>query len=75
MNLRVLAINVWNVAGDSHRTELLNREIRKLAPDLVACEEVIQTPERHQLEELLASTEPLMPTRLGTITFDCSDAQ
>jgi endonuclease/exonuclease/phosphatase family metal-dependent hydrolase len=56
MKLRVLAINVWNLAGDPRRTELINREIRRIAPDLVAFEEVIQTPERNQLEELLAGT-------------------
>jgi endonuclease/exonuclease/phosphatase family metal-dependent hydrolase len=57
MKLRVLAINVWNLAGDPRRTELINREIRRIAPDLVAFEEVIQTPERNQLEELLAGTD------------------
>jgi endonuclease/exonuclease/phosphatase family metal-dependent hydrolase len=56
VQLRVLVINVWNVAGDARRTELLNSEIRRLAPDLVAFEEVIQTPERNQLKELLHDT-------------------
>ena len=57
MKLRVLAINVWNLAGDPRRTELINREIRRIAPDLVAFEEVVQTPERNQLEELLDGTD------------------
>lgn len=56
MHLRVLAINVWNIAGDSRRIDLLNRELRRIAPDLVAFEEVIQTPERNQLQELLQGT-------------------
>jgi endonuclease/exonuclease/phosphatase (EEP) superfamily protein YafD len=56
MHLRVLAINVWNIAGDSRRTDLLNRELQRIAPDLVAFEEVIQTPERNQLQELLKGT-------------------
>jgi hypothetical protein len=47
MHLRVLAINVWNTAGDSRRIDLLNRELRRIAPDLVAFEEVIQTPARN----------------------------
>jgi endonuclease/exonuclease/phosphatase family metal-dependent hydrolase len=56
MQLCVLAINVWNVAGDVRRTALLNGAIRRLAPDLVAFEEVIQTPDRNQLQELLHET-------------------
>ncbi len=56
MNLTVLAINVWNNAGDSRRMGLLNSELRRIAPDLVAFEEVLQTPEYSQLEELLKGT-------------------
>jgi endonuclease/exonuclease/phosphatase family metal-dependent hydrolase len=56
MHLRVLAINVWNTAGDPRRIDLLNSEIRRIAPDLVAFEEVIQTPGRNQLKELLQDT-------------------
>jgi hypothetical protein len=40
MHLRVLAVNVWNSAGDPRRLGLLNSEIRRIAPDLVAFEEV-----------------------------------
>lgn len=56
MKLRVLPINVWNTAGDPRRTELLNAEIRRLAPDLIAFEEVVRTAERDQLAELLDGT-------------------
>jgi endonuclease/exonuclease/phosphatase family metal-dependent hydrolase len=56
MRLRVLAINVWNTAGDPRRIGLLNNEIRRIAPDLVACEEVMQSPERKRLEQLLQGT-------------------
>jgi endonuclease/exonuclease/phosphatase family metal-dependent hydrolase len=56
MHLRVLAINVQNSTGDPRRLDLLNNEIRRIAPDLVAFEEVVQTPERNQLEELLQGT-------------------
>jgi endonuclease/exonuclease/phosphatase family metal-dependent hydrolase len=56
MRLRVVAINTWNTAGDPRRLDLINSELRRLAPDLVAFEEVIQTSERRQLEELLVGT-------------------
>lgn len=56
MQVRILTMNVENVAGDPHRQEVLNRELRRLDPDLVALQEVIHNPERHQLDELLAGT-------------------
>ena len=56
MHLRVLAINTWNTTGDPRRIELLNGELRRLAPDLIAFEEVIQTPELDQLDQLLIGT-------------------
>jgi endonuclease/exonuclease/phosphatase family metal-dependent hydrolase len=56
MHLRVLAINVQNTAGNPRRIGLLNSGIQRIAPDLVAFEEVIQSPERKQLEELLQET-------------------
>ncbi|MGW5644695.1 endonuclease/exonuclease/phosphatase family protein [Saccharopolyspora sp. NPDC003752] len=52
----MLTINVQNVQGDPRRTEQINRELRRLDPDLVAFQEVVQTPERKQLDELLAGT-------------------
>jgi len=64
MQLRVLAINVWNLAGDPRRTGLLNSAIRRIAPDLVAFEEVVQTPERNQLEELLHGLDSTALTNL-----------
>ncbi|MDQ2707754.1 MAG: hypothetical protein M3Z25_09020 [Actinomycetota bacterium] len=45
MRLRVLTINVQNEEGDPRRLELLNRELRRLDPDIVALQEVIHTPE------------------------------
>jgi endonuclease/exonuclease/phosphatase family metal-dependent hydrolase len=56
MRIRVVTLNVWNGEGDSRRTDLINREIHRLDPDLVAFQEVLQTDERRQLEELLAGT-------------------
>ncbi|QYN39341.1 endonuclease/exonuclease/phosphatase family protein [Pseudonocardia sp. DSM 110487] len=54
--LRVVTINVQNTEGDPRRTELINRELRRLEPDLVALQEVLDNPQRHQLDELLDGT-------------------
>jgi endonuclease/exonuclease/phosphatase family metal-dependent hydrolase len=56
MRLRVVTFNVWNRQGDPKRTGLINRELRKLAPDLVSFQEVVQSPERSQLDELIHDT-------------------
>jgi endonuclease/exonuclease/phosphatase family metal-dependent hydrolase len=56
MRLRVVTLNVWNQQGDPKRTDLINRELRRLAPDLVSFQEVIQSPQRRQLEELIDGT-------------------
>ena len=53
MKLRVVTLNVWNLTGDPRRTSLINRELRRLAPDLVSFQEVIASGERNQLAELL----------------------
>jgi endonuclease/exonuclease/phosphatase family metal-dependent hydrolase len=51
MRLRVVTLNVWNRQGDPKRTGLINRELRRLAPDLVSFQEVANSPERSQLDE------------------------
>lgn len=56
MRLRVVTLNVWNQQGDPKRTDLINRELRRLAPDLVSFQEVVQSPQRRQLEELIDGT-------------------
>ncbi|GAA3950563.1 endonuclease/exonuclease/phosphatase family protein [Actinoplanes auranticolor] len=56
MRLRVLTINVQNDEGDPRRTDLLNREVRRLEPDLVAFQEVCYPGRRDQLAELVAGT-------------------
>ena len=56
MLARVLTLNVQNLEGDPRRTELLNRGLRELEPDLVALQEVVRTPQRDQLAELLEGT-------------------
>ena len=57
MQLRIVTINVQTDEGDPRRLELVNRELHRLAPDLVALQEVIHTDGRSQLDELLAGTE------------------
>lgn len=52
--MRIVTINVQNTEGDPRRLGLLNRELRRLSPDLVALQEVVDS--RH-LDELLAGTE------------------
>jgi endonuclease/exonuclease/phosphatase family metal-dependent hydrolase len=54
--LRVVTINVQNDDGDPRRAALINSELRRLGPDLVALQEVLHTPERNQLDELLDGT-------------------
>ncbi len=56
MRVRILTMNVENVQGDGHRQQVLNAELRRLDPDLVAFQEVIHTPERHQLDDLIDGT-------------------
>jgi endonuclease/exonuclease/phosphatase family metal-dependent hydrolase len=53
MRLRVLTLNVWNNQGDPRRAEIMNQELRRLNPDLVSLQEVIDAPAQNQLETLL----------------------
>jgi endonuclease/exonuclease/phosphatase family metal-dependent hydrolase len=57
MRLRILTINIQNDEGDPRRLDLLNRELRRIDPDIVAFQEVLHTPRRNQLDELLAGTD------------------
>jgi endonuclease/exonuclease/phosphatase family metal-dependent hydrolase len=56
MRIRVLTINVQNDDGDPRRAGLMNREVRRLAPDLVAFQEVCYPGRRDHLGELLDGT-------------------
>jgi endonuclease/exonuclease/phosphatase family metal-dependent hydrolase len=56
VRVRILTINVENVEGDPRRQNLLRTGIEELEPDLVALQEVVHSPERDQLHELLASS-------------------
>jgi len=53
MRLRVVTLNVWNTEGDAKRMAVINAELRRLDPDLVALQEVVQTPDRRCLDALL----------------------
>ncbi|GAB4586339.1 endonuclease/exonuclease/phosphatase family protein [Nocardia sp. IFM 10818] len=53
MHLRIVTINVQNREGDKRRLELLNQELRRLEPDLVALQEVVDDG---HLDELLEGT-------------------
>lgn len=56
MHLRVLTINVQHDEGDPRRTRLLNGELRRLEPDVVAFQEVCYPNRWDQLAELVAGT-------------------
>jgi endonuclease/exonuclease/phosphatase family metal-dependent hydrolase len=56
MRLRVVTLNVWNRQGDPKRTGLINRELCRLAPDLVSFQEVVKSPDHSQLDELIHDT-------------------
>jgi endonuclease/exonuclease/phosphatase family metal-dependent hydrolase len=56
MRLRVLTVNVQNGEADPLRTRLMNQELRRIDPDLVAFQEVAYPGERDQLAELVAGT-------------------
>ena len=51
--MRVVTFNVWNQDGDAKRGAVINRELRRLDPDLVALQEVVRTPEHDQLSSLV----------------------
>jgi endonuclease/exonuclease/phosphatase family metal-dependent hydrolase len=52
----VLTWNVQTDVGDPRRTGLINEQLRRLAPDLVALQEVRHDAGRDQLAELVAGT-------------------
>ncbi|ADB29492.1 Endonuclease/exonuclease/phosphatase [Kribbella flavida DSM 17836] len=57
MRYRVLTLNVQNDVGDPRRFRLINEELRRLSPDLVALQEVCYPAgSNDQLAELLEGT-------------------
>jgi endonuclease/exonuclease/phosphatase family metal-dependent hydrolase len=57
MRVRVLTLNVWNVAGDPRRAELINEELRRLDPDLVSLQEVPDPTAYDRLDQILSGTD------------------
>ncbi|MGH3255450.1 MAG: endonuclease/exonuclease/phosphatase family protein [Streptosporangiaceae bacterium] len=57
MRARILTMNVENIQGEPRRQEILRDGIARIDPDLVSFQEVMATPKRHQLDELLEGTE------------------
>lgn len=53
VRVRVVTVNTENLEGDPRRQRLLNEELRRLDPDLVALQEVIEDDANHQLDALL----------------------
>ena len=54
MRLRVLTLNVRNNQVVPRRAEIINQELRRLNPDLLSLQEVIEAPTQNQLETLLS---------------------
>jgi endonuclease/exonuclease/phosphatase family metal-dependent hydrolase len=54
MRVRILTLNVWNSEGDPCRPQIINRALRVLEPDLIAFQEVLQTPQNRMLDGLLS---------------------
>jgi endonuclease/exonuclease/phosphatase family metal-dependent hydrolase len=54
MRVRVVSFNVWNTEGDAaRRIQMINKELHRLQPDLVALTEVVRTSDIDQLPELI----------------------
>jgi endonuclease/exonuclease/phosphatase family metal-dependent hydrolase len=70
MRLRILTINLQNDEGDPRRLGLLNRELRRVDPDVVALQEVISTPGRDQLGEILEGTGLHGTHQAQTLAYD-----
>jgi endonuclease/exonuclease/phosphatase family metal-dependent hydrolase len=56
MRVRVLTFNIQNDEGSDRRMDVINAELRRLAPDLIAFQEVKASPGGGQLPRLLAGT-------------------
>src|SRR4051812_10522313 len=68
--LRVVTINVQNDEGDPRRTALINQELRRLEPDVVALQEVLHSQDRNQLAELLDGTGLHGPHQSAAMSYD-----
>jgi endonuclease/exonuclease/phosphatase family metal-dependent hydrolase len=57
MHVRIVTLNVWNTEGEPGRLKSINRELRRLNPDLVAFQEVVQNDKIRSLDTLLEGLE------------------
>jgi endonuclease/exonuclease/phosphatase family metal-dependent hydrolase len=53
MHVRIVTLNVWNTEGERGRLKAINSELRRLNPDLVAFQEVVETADLKTLDTLL----------------------
>jgi endonuclease/exonuclease/phosphatase family metal-dependent hydrolase len=53
MHVCIVTFNVWNIEGEPGRLKAINSELRRLDPDLVAFQEVVQTADVKSLDTLL----------------------
>jgi endonuclease/exonuclease/phosphatase family metal-dependent hydrolase len=54
MHVRIVTLNVWNTEGDAGRLQVINRELARLNPDLIAFQEVVQDQKIKSLDILLS---------------------
>jgi endonuclease/exonuclease/phosphatase family metal-dependent hydrolase len=71
MRVRVLTFNIWNTQGDPRRLDLINAEIKRVKPDLIAFQEVVQSDEAQQLIRLLEGTD-LQGTHQSDVMLESS---
>ena len=53
MHLRIVTLNVWNTEGEPGRLNRINRELKRLDPDLIAFQEVVQNEKINSMDVLL----------------------
>lgn len=53
MRIRILTFNVWNTRGPPDRLALINEELQRIRPDLLALQEVVRTAAQDDVQPLL----------------------
>jgi len=53
MHVRVVTLNIWNTEGEPGRLEAINRELKRLDPDLISFQEAVQTANVNSLDTVL----------------------
>jgi endonuclease/exonuclease/phosphatase family metal-dependent hydrolase len=69
MRVRVLTMNVQNDDGGARRVAVINEEIRRWEPDLVALQEVLRPPSRAAAAALLAETSLTVTHQADVLNF------